>query len=93
MMNSIAIDFNPSMLDEDIPHDVDVFFTSEKNSYGVISLKWTDGNELGFVLEPREKYYYYTDLTIRQYEFTNKQKATGQRSCRNKSTIECTTLG
>ena len=93
MMNSIVIVFNASMPDEDIPEHVDIFFTSEKNPYGVLSLKWIDGNELGFVLKPREMYYYYTDLTIRQYKFTKKQKSTGQRSCGNKSTIECTTSG
>ena len=93
MMNSIVIVFNASMPDEDIPEQVDIFFTSEKNPYGVVSLKWIDGNELGFVLKPTEMYYYYTDLTIRQYKFTKKQKSTGQRSCGNKSTIECTTSG
>ena len=93
MMNSIVIVFNASMPDEDIPEHVDIFFTSEKNPYGVLSLKWIDGNELGFVLKPTEMYYYYTDLTIRQYKFTKKQKSTGQRSCGNKSTIECTTSG
>ena len=91
--SQIVIDFNVSMLDEDIPENVDVFFTSENNPYGVLSLKWTDGNELAFALKPRKNYFYYTDLTIRQYKFTKKQKSTGQRSCSKKSTIECTTFG
>ena len=93
MMNTIVIHFNKAMPDKDIPKHVDLFFTSENNPYGVISLKWLDGDELGFVLKPREMYYYYTDLAIRQYKFTNKQKYTGQGSCSNKPTIECTTFG
>ena len=93
MMNNIVIHFNQSMPDKDIPKHVDLFFTSENNPYGVISLKWLDGDELGFVLKPREMYYHYTDLEIRRYKFTNKQKSMGQRSCSNKSTIECTTFG
>ena len=93
MMYSIVIHFNKAMPDEDLPKHVDVFFTSVNNPYGVISLKWLDGDELGFVLKPREMYYHYTDLEIRRYKFTNKQKSTGQRSCSNKSTIECTTFG
>ena len=92
-MNTLLIDFSNNMPDEDIPEHVEVFFTSENNLYGVISLNWIDGDELGFVLNPKKKFYYYTDLTIRQYEYTKKQKSTGHGSCSQKSIVECTTLG
>ena len=92
LMNSLMIDFDKSMPEEDLPRQVEVFFTSENNPYGVISLRWIDGDELGFVLNPKNKFYYYTDLTIHQYEYREKQKSTGQ-SCSQNSTIKCSTLG
>ena len=93
LMNSLYIDGSINLPDEDIPNHVEVYFTSENNQYGVISLRWIDGDELGFVLNPKEKFYYYTDLTIHQYEYAKKQKSSGQGSCSQKSIIECTTLG
>ena len=93
LMNTIVIDFNESMPEEDIPEYVDVFFTSEDNPYGVISLKWIDGKELLFRLNPRKDYFYYTDLTIRQYNYAKKQKSTGQLSCTIKTAYECITFG
>ena len=42
---SITMSFNKSIPFDKLP-DVDIFLTSEKNSYGVLQYEWFDGDEL-----------------------------------------------
>ena len=42
--NSITLNFNKYILFDELP-DLDIFFTSEKNSPGVLKYEWMDGDE------------------------------------------------
>ena len=65
MKISMHINFKESLKIEDIPK-VEIYLTSEPNSYGIIDLEWNQGDELGFEINPTSKLYFYADLRIKQ---------------------------
>ena len=83
-MNSLQLKFAESMPEEDIPA-LQLFFTSEDNAYGPIDLRWVEGNELHFIIQPKDEFYHYSDLTIHRFE--NIMDTSG---CSSQSNFKCT---
>ena len=61
--NYIRVNFNDSIVNknEDLPN-IKVFFTSENNSYGIITSKWSEGKKLSVDIDPKRKLYTTIDL-------------------------------
>ena len=74
--NYIRLDFNDSIEIEDLNNTlIKVFFTSESNSYGITTSKWSEGKKLSVDIEPKNKLYNAIDLTKNRFR---KHKATSK---------------
>ena len=56
-----------NMLEEsnDIPKKIDVYYTSEKNSYGIISAIWSEGKVFKTSVKPKDNF----GITVEPYEY------------------------
>ena len=45
-----------------------IFLTSENNSYGIITSKWTEGEVFEVDIEPHKREYHGADLTYSKHE-------------------------
>ena len=61
----ITIQFNDSIPLEKWPEHVKIYFTSEKNSYGIIGKKWIDGDEWFVLLKLG-----WTNIELRPEKYT-----------------------
>ena len=66
--NYFKLEFNESISDDDIPNKVRVHLTSENNSYGIITSKWTEGDVFKIDIKLKDLEYYSADLTYNKYE-------------------------
>ena len=64
---SIKLSFNESIPKYDIPK-IEMFLTSEENSYGVISSQWDAGDVFRLDIEPYKRYKYQLQLVPKKYE-------------------------
>ena len=56
-MNIITLDFAENMPEADIPN-IQAFFTSAENAYGIIDVSWIDGDVWNLEIDPREQLWY-----------------------------------
>lgn len=63
--NYFKLEFNN---EEDIPNKTKIFLTSENNSYGIITSKWTEGEVFEVDIEPHKREYHGADLTYSKHE-------------------------
>ena len=62
--NYIRLHFKDSIEMEDLNNTlIKVFFTTESNSYGITTSKWSEGKKLSVDIEPKNKLYTAIDLT------------------------------
>ena len=66
--NYFKLEFNESLSDDDVPNKVKVHLTSENNSYGIITSKWTEGDVFKIDIKLKDMEYYSADLTYNKYE-------------------------
>ena len=60
------------------------YFTSEENAYGIVTLRWVEGNELRYQSFKKSKLYYYSDFSMVKYEYLMETSG-----CSLESNIKC----
>ena len=56
-VNIITLNFAENMPESDIPN-IQAFFTSAENAYGIIDVSWIDGDVWNLEIDPREQLWY-----------------------------------
>ena len=49
-------DFDKSISDKDLPK-IQIYFTSEENTYGIITSQWLNGDATSVNIDPNEKLF------------------------------------
>ena len=68
LQTTIHLSFNESMPKQDIPRRIEMFLTSEENSYGIISSQWNAGDVFHLNIRPFEKSRYKIQLVLQEHE-------------------------
>ena len=61
---TFVIDYNENLDTTDIPQKIDVYYTSEQNSYGIIPSIWSEGKVFKFSVKPKDN----IGIAIEPYE-------------------------
>ena len=85
-MDTIALEFDKSISEKDLPK-IQIYFTSEENTYGVITSQWLNGDVASVNIDPNEKLFYL--IGLRPIEHRKHQTISG---CSYESHIRCSSL-
>ena len=85
-MDTITLDFDESISDKDLPK-IQIYFTSEENTYGVITSQWLNGDVTSVNIDPNEKLFYL--IGLRPVEHRKHEEISG---CSYESHIRCSSL-
>ena len=85
-MDTLALDFDQSISDKDLPK-IQMYFTSEENTYGVITSQWLNGDATSLNIDPNEKLFYL--IGLRPVEHRKYEEMSG---CSYESHISCSSL-
>ena len=80
---TIQITFNKSIPEENLPTELKVYLTSEKNTYGILTNQWMDGEMFEF--EVNQNFHKVIDLKQEKYIYLQKAKS----KCSHESFYEC----
>ena len=75
------ISFDKNMNLKDLPSTMGVYFTSKENSYGIIDMDWSNGNELSFELDSWCTTFKLSALTTKYLESTSNCTPNGFNNC------------